>query len=131
MTPHIKHLEIEWQRNKYIVMERSPAIYQKIRDLLNEKEEYPVEMFYRLIDESFEVPVTRSHFINAASHVFGYFKKTASTEERLVYSNYLNHFDMTPTIMRDFKRFLYQLALKYHEQYLIDSHYFTDLNYQY
>ncbi len=129
-TPHIKYLEIEWKRYKYLVLERSPAIYKKIRVLLNNKEEYPVEQFYQLIDESLEIPVTQNHFINAASHVFGYFKKTASTEEKSIYANYLDYLDMSPTVMKEFKHFLYQLALKYHEQYLIDSHYFLELNYR-
>jgi UV DNA damage endonuclease len=130
ITPHIKYLEIEWGKYKYLILERSPDNYQKIRLLLTKKEEYPVEQFYRLIDESLEIPVTQNHFINAASHVFGYFKKTASAEEKTIYTNYLEHYVMTPSVMNELKHFLYQLSFKYHEKYLIDSHYFIDLYYR-
>jgi UV DNA damage endonuclease len=46
-------LEKEWGRYKYAILERSPAIYQAIRTLLKDKEAYPVQEFYRLIDTAF------------------------------------------------------------------------------
>ena len=50
----IGDLEDEWSRYKYIVLERLPENYIKIRKLLKDKSAYPAVAFYRLIDEALE-----------------------------------------------------------------------------
>ena len=74
-TPRLSLLEKEWGRYKYAILERSPAIYQAIRTLLKDKEAYPVEEFYRLIDTAFAEEIRPGYTENAAAHVWGYFKK--------------------------------------------------------
>ncbi|MDN6409673.1 MAG: UV DNA damage repair endonuclease UvsE, partial [Tetragenococcus halophilus] len=51
---NIKSLENEWARYKYTVLERSPAIYQDIKDLLKDKTAYPVIQFYQLIESALD-----------------------------------------------------------------------------
>src|SRR5690625_392580 len=71
-TTHIKHLEKEWGRYKYLVLEHSPAIYNEIRELLKDKDSYPFIPFYAMIDEVLTTPVTTGTTVNAAQHVWGY-----------------------------------------------------------
>lgn len=124
--PHMKYLEVEWGRYKYLVLERSPSLYQKIRLLLKDKSTYPIDLFYRLIDEALFCLVTPEHFINAASHVFGYFKKVASNDEKHEYHCYLDANHLTVQTMKEMKKFLFHLSTKYQEHYLINSFYFYE-----
>ena len=117
-------LEKEWGRYKYAVLERSPAVYQAIRTLLKDKETYPVQEFYRLIDAAFTEELHPGYAENAAAHVWGYFKKHATEAERRQYeknlANYRNGIGTRATL----KHHLFKLAQKYESEYLVQSLYF-------
>ena len=97
-------LEKEWRRYKYAVLERSPAVYQTIRTLLKDKETYPVQEFYRLIDATFAEEIRPGYAENAAAHVWDYFKKYATDAERRQYeknlANYRNGSGTRATLKR-------------------------------
>ena len=117
-------LEKEWGRYKYAVLERSPAVYQAIRTLLKDKEAYPVQEFYRLIDTAFAEEIHPGQAENAAAHVWGYLKKQATDAERRQHeknlANYRNNTGTRATV----KRQLFKLAEKYKVKYLLQSLYF-------
>ena len=72
-------------------------IYQAIRTLLKDKEAYPVQEFYRLIDTAFAEETHPGYAENAAAHVWGYFKKHATDAERRQYEkNLANYRNGTP-----------------------------------
>ena len=123
-APRMVLLEKEWGRYKYAVLERSPAVYQAIRTLLKDKEAYPVQEFYHLIDTAFAEEIRPGYAENAAAHVWGYFKKHATDAERRQYeknlANYRNGGGTSATI----KRHLFRLAQKYESEYLLQSLYF-------
>ena len=48
----IRKLEIEWSKYKYRVLEHSNYHYNKIREILKDKNNYTVIDFYNLIDEA-------------------------------------------------------------------------------
>ena len=77
----IRTLEVEWSRYKYKVLENSPVDYLAIRQLLNSKGQYPVVQFYNLIENALETEKTIGNSINAAFHVWGYFKDKATDRE--------------------------------------------------
>ena len=79
--PKIKNLENEWAKYKYLVLEHSPKIYNEIRQLLNNKSVYNIVNFYKLIDEALITPIEPGNAVNAALHIWGYFKD--STESQL------------------------------------------------
>ena len=117
--PHIKYLEKEWGRYKYAILEKSPAIYQEIRALLNDKSDYPVHEFYYLIETALADPTLNPGYIeNAAAHVWGYFKKQATPAERRQYERNLAKESPGPL-----KRHLLKLATKYEIDYLLQSLY--------
>ena len=117
-------LEKEWGRYKYTVLERSPAIYQAIRTLLKDKEAYPVQEFYRLIDSAFAEELHPGQAENAAAHVWGYFKKHATETERKQYEKNLANYCNGSGTRATLKRHLFRLAQKYESEYLLQSLYF-------
>ena len=117
-------LEKEWGRYKYAVLERSPAVYQAIRTLLKDKEAYPVQEFYRLIDAAFTEELHPGYAENAAAHVWGYFKKHATDAERRQYEKNLANYRNGSGTRATLKRHLFKLAQKYESEYLLQSLYF-------
>jgi UV DNA damage endonuclease len=115
-------LEQEWSRYKYSVLEADPAGYQRIRTLLKDKTAYPAAEFYGIIEQALEQPFHAGHAINAAQHVWGYFKNTASESEKQQMRSLTQNF--TELSNRRAKSLLKKLANKYHVPYLVSSYYF-------
>ena len=117
-------LEKEWGRYKYAILEKSPTVYQAIRTLLKDKEVYPVQEFYRLIDTAFAEEPHPGYAENAAAHVWGYFKKHATKAERRQYQKNLVNYRNNTGTRAALKRQLFKLAEKYEADYLLQSLYF-------
>lgn len=123
----IINLENEWVRYKYLILAKSPKNYQLIRTLLNDKRSYPVEIFYRLVDEALNTPSDFGHEVNALEHIWGYFKTCAAEKERRRFEKLLEDFKTTGTSLNSLKNHLYKLATIHHENYLLQSYYFNDI----
>ena len=123
-APKVTLLEKEWGRYKYTILEKSPAVYQAIRTLLKDKEAYPVQEFYRLIDTAFAAEPSPGYAENAAAHVWGYFKKHATETERRQYEKNLSNYRNNTGTLATLKRQLFKLAEKYETDYLLQSLYF-------
>jgi len=120
----IKALEDEWSRYKYYVLEKSPAGYQAIRMLLNNKREYPVYAFYDLLEDSARKETNVGNGINAALHVWGYFKKLATPREKETFTRNLEAYNRGEVPINRIKAGLLRLSVKYEQAYLLDSLYF-------
>ncbi len=117
-------LEAEWARYKYCVLERSPEIYNAVRRLLRDKGAYPALEMYRMIEEAFSMPVVAGNAVNAAQHVWGYFKDKASQTENKRFQNLLQKFVSGEAGIQPVKNNLLTLARKYAEDYLLNGYYF-------
>ena len=120
----IKNLEEEWARYKYNILERDQNIYKEIRTLLKDKKAYPIIEFYRLIDKGMSIEIEKSNAINAASHVWGYFKNLAEEKEKKKYDSYMQLFEKGTYSLNAVKNLLLKLAVKYNSTYLLESYYF-------
>lgn len=120
----IFELENEWAHYKYSILERSPVDYQKIRKLLNNKSAYFAIEMYQLIETSFDLPVSSGNAINAAQHVWGYFKKISSEAEADRFKVLVENLYLGKIKIETLKRFLYRLAVKYQIDYLLTGYYF-------
>lgn len=120
----IKRLEAEWSRYKYTVLERWPAGYQQIRTLLKDKEAYPAVEFYRLAERALQTEIVPGNVVNAALHVWGYFKEKASVKERQAFQKYVEGFLQGKVTVLVLKNYLKRMAERYSEKYLLDSYYF-------
>ena len=73
-----------WARNKYLVLSHSRNIYNEIRQYLkNEKVE--VSHVQEMIDRACQISEHRGQVCNAFQHIWGYFKKKATDDERQDY----------------------------------------------
>ncbi len=120
----IKNLETEWGHYKYLVLEKSQQSYAKIRVLLKQKENYPVEEFYQLIEDALSLPDNQGNACNALLHIWGYFKNQASKIEKERFRKLQDTFEVTGSSGVSAKRFLWRLAERYQEEYLLQSYYF-------
>lgn len=120
----IKNLEVEWSRYKYNILEHSPSHYNEIRRILKDKNSYPIFDFYSLIDSSLEKEIEVENGINAASHVWGYFKDIATDKEKRKFFSYLKSYKKGSFSIKAVKKTLMKMAVKYDEEYLLSSYYF-------
>jgi UV DNA damage endonuclease len=119
---NITRLEREWSRYKYAVLERDPAGYIQIRNLLKDKADYPAEAFYSIIERALEKPFDEGQARNAMQHVWGYFKDIATENEKQRFAELAS--TMAPAAIIRAKTLLFSLSKKYHIEYLIESLYF-------
>lgn len=120
----IKDLEEEWKRYKYNILEHDQDIYKKIRELLKDKNTYPVIEFYNLIDRALATEPSQGSAINASSHVWGYFKDLATEKEKKKYASYMEAFKRGSYSISAVKKILLKMAEKYDNIYLLESYYF-------
>ena len=71
-------------RNKYLVLSHSSNIYNEIRQYLK-NEQVELSQVQEMIDRACQIPEHRGQVCNAFQHIWGYFKKQASLDERRDY----------------------------------------------
>ncbi|MDS0527773.1 UV DNA damage repair endonuclease UvsE [Clostridium sp. SHJSY1] len=121
---NIKALEEEWSRYKYKILENSPNNYLEIRQLLKDKNSYPSVEFYNLIEESLKDQESIGNSINAANHIWGYFKDVASEKEKKSFLKIIDDYREGNGSNNKVKSALWKLANKYNQEYLLNSYYF-------
>lgn len=116
-------IQKEWARWKYFVMARSQNEYLALRQLFsgNQWSEEKNKQFYQHLDTVKKLPLDVKARRNAYEHVWGYFKKMTSSEERQHFFILLDQ--MTETDDQALP-YLKELAEKYQRTYLLDSHFF-------
>jgi UV DNA damage endonuclease len=120
----IKALEQEWSRYKYAVLERYPNAYNGIRELLQDKSGYPATVFYWILEDTLKKKPDTGTAINAAQHVWGYFKDAATEREKRDYLKCVEDCRTGKASVARLKRLLWRLTEKYQEPYLMNSYYF-------
>ena len=70
-----------WAKNKYLVLSHSSKIYLEIRTYLKQ-EEVSRNKVSELIKQAISLPEDKGQVTNALHHVWGYFKKYATKEEK-------------------------------------------------
>lgn len=118
-------LEIEWGRYKYSVLERSPADYQRIRELLKDKASDHAIEFYHLVETALGQPEEKGRALNALEHVWGYFTSLATPKEARNYQSLRDGYLRGANSLERVKLLLYRLSQTYRQDYLLGSYYFT------
>jgi len=118
-------LEVEWNRYKYKVLEKSPSTYAEIRKWLLYKDNYNAIAFYNLIEDALQSDYSIKNSINAALHIGGYFIKTATEKEKGDFLKRIEAFKQGKVSLDMVKNSLWKMALKYQQDYLLDSYYFV------
>jgi len=108
-----------WARYKYTVMESSYARYKECSRVINSPQ--PVRDFFRLLDQGLLQERNPGSFINAAQHVWGYYKDRVTPAERQRFTELCAQPDQLDAV----KPFLQRMAKKYPHPYIDQSHYFS------
>ncbi|UBH22440.1 YbgA family protein [Macrococcus armenti] len=114
---HRKQVELLWKHEKYKVMYYSQRQYLYIRTRLNEGLDDLAEL-KQILTTTYSMKPTQGSMRNSFEHMWGYFKKQATPEEKE------NFFSLCTEVLindKEIKRFLYHLAQKYDVTYLKES----------
>lgn len=123
-TGSTRLLEEEWAHYKYAVLEKNIKEYQAIRQLLKDKQAYPVEEFYTYIDQALIQPQKMGVAVNAFQHVWGYFKQDATNDEKKRFQRLLERYQEDKVRRPTVKAYIWKLVEKYQQSYLKQSYYF-------
>ena len=123
----ISLLENEWAKYKYLILAKDPRAYNAIRKLLKDKNAYPVREFFDLVDSAIAKEPNVGFEINAAQHVFGYFKNYATSDEKFRLIRLVFYLSTDKSRLREVKSTLFTLAKKYQQEYLLQSYYFNSI----
>ena len=109
-----------WARNKYLVLSHSSNIYNGIRQYLK-NEQVEVSHVQNLIDRACQIPEHRGQVCNAFQHIWGYFKKQASLDERRDYMLLLDRYRFGQASKQDLITRTRDLLERYPNAYLQHS----------
>lgn len=123
---HIRLLEREWARYRYLILERDPDTYERIRALLEEKDAYPAENFYAFIDTAMGKEATAETSANAALRLWDCFENRADGAEKKRFERSLARLFAGTLGASAVKRELWKLTERYDERYLLENLYFMD-----
>ncbi|KTT81069.1 YbgA family protein [Mammaliicoccus sciuri] len=116
-----KRSDIEklWRNEKYNVMMHSQKSYLNIRESL--KRDITYDDLQSKIDDAKDIVPTKGSIINTYDHMWGYFKKIATEEERNQYLKYKSQYQENEIQYQCLITFIYKLAVKYNQKYLLES----------
>lgn len=121
---HISKLEKQWSLYKYLVLEKNPFGYAAIRELLKDKSAYPAIQFFEIIEASLRMADNKGFAVNAAQHVWRYFKKVCTAKEKALFEKLLKDYAAGYVAFKTIKTLLFRLSVKYKKAYLQNSYFF-------
>ena len=124
-----KECEELWAKNKYYVLSKSHKAYLEIRAYLREKEP-DVLWVNKKIQEARDMKESKKDFMNAILHIWGYFKKKASTIEKQALFNILNEYMEGKNNQNVVIEYINTLLKKYPNGYLEKSTLLTGERYE-
>ena len=109
-----------WAKNKYLVLSHSSKIYLEIRTYLKQ-EEVSQNKVSELIKQAVNLPEDKGQVTNALHHVWGYFKKYATKEEKDNFFEMIEDYHINKTTKEDLIEEVKKLLEKYPNTYLEQS----------
>ena len=116
----LNHYQKRWAAEKYLVMAHSQAHYNALRLLFkgNQWMQEKALEFERLLKEAYQQTPTTKTLRTAYQHIWGYFKKKATSPEK---DRYKELDQSLETRSADMHQFLRVLTQKYQPAYLVQS----------
>ncbi|ORI07348.1 YbgA family protein [Campylobacter concisus] len=118
-----------WAKNKYFVLSKSHKAYLEIRAYLREKEP-DVLWINKKIQETRDMKESKKDFSNAILHIWGYFKKNASTVEKQALFDILNEYMEGKNNQDVVIEYINTLLKRYPNEYLEKSTFLTGEKYE-
>ena len=124
-----RECEESWAKNKYYVLSKSHKAYLDIREYLKGTE-LDVLWLNEKIQETRDMKESKKDFRNAILHIWGYFKKKASTIEKQALFNILNEYMEGKNNQDVVIEYINTLLKKYPNEYLEKSTLLTGAKYE-
>ena len=118
-----------WAKNKYFVLSKSHKTYLEIRGYLKGTE-LDILWLNEKIQEARDMKESKKDFRNAILHIWGYFKKKASTIEKQALFNILNEYMEGKNNQNVVIEYINTLLKKYPNGYLEKSTLLTGERYE-
>ena len=118
-----------WAKNKYFVLSKSHKTYLEIRGYLKGTE-LDILWLNEKIQETRDMKESKKDFRNAILHIWGYFKKKASTIEKEALFNILNEYMEGKNNQNAVIEYINSLLKKYPNEYLEKSTLLTGEQYE-
>ena len=118
-----------WAKNKYFVLSKSHKTYLEIRRYLKGTE-LDILWLNEKIQETRDMKESKKDFRNAILHIWGYFKKKASTIEKEALFNILNEYMEGKNNQNAVIEYINTLLKKYPNEYLEKSTLLTGEQYE-
>ena len=109
-----------WAKNKYLVLSHSSKIYLEIRIYLKQ-EEVSIVKVSELIKQAVSLPEDKGQVTNALHHVWGYFRKFATKEEKDNFFEMIEEYHNNKYKKEDLIKEVKHLLNKYPNEYLAES----------
>ena len=109
-----------WAKNKYLVLSHSSKIYLEIRIYLMQ-EEVSIVKVSELIKQAVSLPEDKGQVTNALHHVWGYFRKFATKEEKDNFFEMIEEYHNNKYKKEDLIKEVKHLLNKYPNKYLEES----------
>ena len=109
-----------WAKNKYLVLSKSNQIYLEIRQYLKQ-EDVNTRVVERYIEQAVQLPEDKGQVTNAFHHVWGNFKKNATSEEKDKFFEKLEEYRDGKTTQNEILKEIRVLLGKYPNKYLQES----------
>ena len=109
-----------WAKNKYLVLSYSSKIYIEIRTYLKQ-EEVSQNIVSELIKQAVSLPEDKGQVTNTLHHVWGYFKKYATKEEKDNFFEMIEEYHNNKYKKEDLIKEVKYLLKKYPNKYLEES----------
>lgn len=113
------YIEQLWREEKYRVLLHSQKQYDAIREKLKSQVSY--EEIRMMIEHAITIEPSQGSVINAYDHMWGYFKKWATDEEKQSAQKLKELFINHDVSIHDLMSFLNVLAIKYEVHYIQQS----------
>lgn len=110
----------EWAKYKYLIMAYNYESYKECKNII--KNNSGIIDLYTKIDCCTQNQLTDGNLIATLEHMWGYFKASATPQEKKHFFKLLSEKNLMKC-----KDYLYKLAYKYQENYLLNSYFFKEL----
>lgn len=120
-----RHCQDIWAKNKYLVMSKSQNIYREIRKYLKNSD-VELEKLQSYIDQALLLSEDRGEVMDAAQHIWGYFKNVAIKEEKEQICLLLDLYRAEIIEKYEVFQFLKEMLEKYPNKYLSNSNIFEE-----
>jgi UV DNA damage endonuclease len=121
----LREITRTWERQRFSVLERSPALYQDIRSAIEEGS-HPA-LILNLIDAALDEAPTGETIVSAANSAFDLIRTLLSKEERDAFLELLNRVNGHAATPVELKLNLLGLAVRHHATALLEATYFDDV----